>query len=328
MQLDELTARAEIADLLARYGFYADCGAYGAWIDLFCDDAYMDVPDYASGNAADTVRLSRDELRASIFDAPAVRAIRGRMQHHMDGPRTVVVDGDTAQADSYSMLISLPDPAAGGPAAPSVSPSFNRWLLRREHGAWKIAGCVRRRVGQSMPLLHEIAERDYQSARRTSCTPRVQRVNHTAVSVSDLAASVSFYTGQLGLELVATQPAIESISGMATVVGYPADKLEGSWALLAAGTDRVELVSYRRPAGQPAGGLRPPADHGLAHLAFQVDDVDGMHARLTKAGVTTVSAPVTLGRHRAFYAYGPDGELLEILEEDPTMPPPATLHHG
>jgi catechol 2,3-dioxygenase-like lactoylglutathione lyase family enzyme len=115
---------------------------------------------------------------------------------------------------------------------------------------------------------------------------------------------------------------------MATVVGYDPDELNGEWALLAAGADRVELVSYHRPAGRAADGLRRPADHGLAHLAFQVDDVDGMHARLTRAGVSTVSAPVTLGRHRAFYAHGPDGELIEILEEDPTMAPPATLHRG
>jgi hypothetical protein len=48
MQLDELSAGAEIDDLPARYGFYADCGAIDAWLDL--------------------------------VDAPAVRALRGRMQ--------------------------------------------------------------------------------------------------------------------------------------------------------------------------------------------------------------------------------------------------------
>jgi catechol 2,3-dioxygenase-like lactoylglutathione lyase family enzyme len=334
VQLDELSARAEIADLLARYGFYADGGDFEAWLDLFCDDAYMDVPDYASGGEAGTVRLSRGELRASIFDAPAVQAMRGRMQHHMDGPRTVVVEGDEAQVDSYTTLVSLPDPARGGGPAASLSAAYNRWYLRREHGTWKIAGCVRRRLTQAGPLLAEIADRDYHRVQRASAQPgrparpRVQRVNHVAVSVSDMAASIAFYTEQLGLELVATQPAMQTIDGLATVVGYDAGELKGEWALLAAGADRVELVSYHHPAGRPVDGLRPPADQGLAHLAFQVGDVDGMHARLTKAGVTTISAPVTLGRHRAFYAYGPDGELLEILEEDASMPPPATLHRG
>jgi catechol 2,3-dioxygenase-like lactoylglutathione lyase family enzyme len=332
-ELAELHARAEIEDLLARYGFLADCGAVDAWLDLFCDDAYMDVPDYSGGGDAETVRLSgREELRAQIVEAPPVKAMRGRMQHHMCGPRTVAVHGDVAQVDSYAVVFIMAEPAGeGGPAAVTPSLSFNRWFLRRLDGTWKIAGCVRRRVEQSAPLLREIAERAPgvgRAAPGTSGRPGVRRVNHVAISVSDLAVSISFYTGQLGLEVVATQPAIESIDGMATVVGYPADELKGSWALLAAGVDRVELVAYHSPAGRAAGAPRQPADHGLAHVALQVDDVDGMYDRLVGAGVETVSAPVTLGRHRAFYAYGPDGELIEILEEDASMSPPAVLEVG
>ena len=159
MQLDELSARAEIADLLARYGFYADCGAIDAWLDLFCDDAYMDVPDYSSDADAPAIRLSgREELRVSIVDAPAVRALRGRMQHHMCGPRTVLIEGDVAQVDSYGTVISLPDPAGTGGSEVTTSLQFNRWFLRRIDGSWKIAGCVRRRVRQSAPLLRQIAE--------------------------------------------------------------------------------------------------------------------------------------------------------------------------
>jgi SnoaL-like domain len=160
LQLDELSARAEIDDLLARYGFFADCGAIDAWLDLFCDDAYMDVPDYSAAGDAETVRLSgRDELRANIVDAPAVRALRGRMQHHMCGPRTVIIEGDVAQVDSYGTVVSLSDAAGAGGSAVTPSLNFNRWFLRRVDGSWKIAGCVRRRVGQSAPLLREIAGR-------------------------------------------------------------------------------------------------------------------------------------------------------------------------
>src|ERR1700722_10042409 len=37
----------------------------------------------------------------------------------------------------------------------------------------------------------------------------VRGVNHVAVSVSDIAASIEFYRATFGLELLATQPAIE-----------------------------------------------------------------------------------------------------------------------
>lgn len=115
MRIEELRARAEIEELLARYGFYADCGAVDAWLDLFCDGAYMDVPDYSGAGGAQTVRLSgREQLRARIVEAPAVRAMRGRMQHHMCGPHTVLIDGDVAQVDSYAVIFAMADPSAAG----------------------------------------------------------------------------------------------------------------------------------------------------------------------------------------------------------------------
>jgi catechol 2,3-dioxygenase-like lactoylglutathione lyase family enzyme len=138
---------------------------------------------------------------------------------------------------------------------------------------------------------------------------------------------MSFYTEQLGFEVIATQPAIESVPAMAAVAGCPADELKGARALLAAGADRVELVAYRSPVGRSADAPRLPAGHGLARVALQVDDVDGMYGRLVGAGVKTLSSPVTLGRHRAFCAHGPDGELIEICEENPSQPP-AVLHQN
>jgi catechol 2,3-dioxygenase-like lactoylglutathione lyase family enzyme len=162
--------------------------------------------------------------------------------------------------------------------------------------------------------------------RSADITPRelVQGVNHVAVSVSDITTSIEFYQRFFGLELLATQPAIESIPGMARVAGYPAETLHGSWALLAAGPINLELVSYRSPTGISSGPRRP-ADRGLAHLAFRVTDVDEMHRRLVDSGVSTISAPTELGRDRAFYAHGPDGELIEVLERDDTVPPLAKV---
>jgi catechol 2,3-dioxygenase-like lactoylglutathione lyase family enzyme len=152
----------------------------------------------------------------------------------------------------------------------------------------------------------------------------VQGVNHVAVSVTDIDTSIGFYQRHFGLELLARQPAIESIPGMAHVAGYPADTLRGSWALLAAGPINLELVSYLSPQGT-SGGQRPPADRGLAHLAFRVNDVDEVYRRLVAAGVSTRSEPTDLGRDRAFYANGPDGELIEVLERDDAAPPQAEV---
>ncbi|WP_160148724.1 VOC family protein [Amycolatopsis alkalitolerans] len=317
-ELAELCALRDIEDLLSRYGFYSDCGAVAAWLDLFCEDAFMDVPDYESGDPAATTRIAgRERLRTELVDNGTVRALRGRMQHHLCGPRTVEVSEGTAQVDSYAVVFRT----AGNDDPSGFSLQFNRWTLRQVEGTWKIVGCVRRPVDQSLPFLRDIADTAGSRGSATRTRSRVSGVNHVAISVSDLARSIAFYTERLGLTVVATQPAIESIGGMATVTGYDDEVLRGSWALLAAGPDRVELVSYRSPAGQVPTGVRRPADIGLAHVALQVDDVDAVRAELTSAGVVTVSEPVDLGRHRSFYAYGPDGELIELLEERSPVPP-------
>jgi catechol 2,3-dioxygenase-like lactoylglutathione lyase family enzyme len=342
-QVARLQDRADIQDLFARYGFYADHGAVEAWLDLFLPDAFMHVPDYSRPGSAATTRLTgRDALRTGIVDNPKVQALRGRSQHYMLGPATFELHGREAVVDSYGYVLIVPEPDAAG--GPTPSPTFNRWILRRTEDGWRIAGCVRRQVAQSALPLSEIASRANPQARvpdqRPATQPAaaydheaaervhgwaVQRINHVAVSVRDIDTSIAFYTELLGLEVVATQPRIQDIPGMCAVAGYPEDRMDGSWALLAGGPSRLELVSYRWPEGTRPDDLRAPADLGLAHLAFQVADVDAMHARLVAAGVPTRSAPITLGRHRAFYAYGPDGELLELLEEYSATPPSAPL---
>ena len=63
----------------------------------------------------------------------------------------------------------------------------------------------------------------------------------------------------------------------------------------------------------PANSLA--ADLGVRHVAFEVDDVDAMHARLTAAGYRFNSPPVDLGLHKTCYLHGPDDELIELLED-------------
>jgi hypothetical protein len=57
----------------------------------------------------------------------------------MCGPRTMIIEGDVAQVDSYGTVVSLADPvgAGGGDAQPE---NFNRWFLRRLDSSWKVAG--------------------------------------------------------------------------------------------------------------------------------------------------------------------------------------------
>lgn len=150
---------------------------------------------------------------------------------------------------------------------------------------------------------------------------------HHAFHVSDLDASVDFYAGLLGMELVHRQEQANAYTR--SLVGYPDAELRVAQLSLtgaARGTvssHTLELVEYVVPRQAPAPLER--ALPGTGHLAFAVDDIAGEHGRLQAAGVRFVSPPnaITAGVNTggwACYFLDPDGITLELVQP----PPPRT----
>lgn len=110
-------------------------------------------------------------------------------------------------------------------------------------------------------------------------TTELRKVHHTGINVTELERSVAFYT----------------LIGFAPVLEQPLRKPE--------------------PTVPEAA---PVSTTGRAHIAVAVDDVTAESQRLTAAGITFVSAPVTvpdgnLAGVTAVYARDPDGNSVEIL---------------
>lgn len=139
--------------------------------------------------------------------------------------------------------------------------------------------------------------------------------NHTGFVVKDLARMVSFYRDTLGLTVVRERESIAPESGdhtgipgahrMLVFVGKP----EGSHVL--------ELVHYIDPPS-PEGHLTNN-QLGSAHVAFNVQDLDGLHRRLSAAGVPFVTPPLReeVGPGRVVnicYGQDPEGNWLEFIE--------------
>lgn len=140
----------------------------------------------------------------------------------------------------------------------------------------------------------------------------VKRVNHTAISVSDMDRSIGFYRDLLGLEVLMEMD-VDRHPGLDAVVGM--NDARGRVTFLAAGDTMVELWCYSSPRGAPVAQNSLPADLGVRHVAFEVDDLASLHARVESAGYRFNSAPVDLGLHFTCYLHGPDGELIELLED-------------
>jgi lactoylglutathione lyase len=135
------------------------------------------------------------------------------------------------------------------------------------------------------------------------------RYLHTMLRVSDLEASLDFYCNMLGLVEVRR---MENEKGRYTLVflatPHDAERLKADAE--AVQTPLIELT-YNWDEKGYAGG------RNFGHLAYRVDDIYALCARLMAAGVT-INRPPRDG-HMAFIR-SPDGVSIELLQ-DGSLPP-------
>jgi catechol 2,3-dioxygenase-like lactoylglutathione lyase family enzyme len=142
--------------------------------------------------------------------------------------------------------------------------------------------------------------------------------HHHGFTVSDMDESVHFYCDLLGLELI--QDALrENIPSYDRILGYKDVKLRVVILKDTYESVLVELIHYLNPPSQK----RQMQNHfvGSSHLAFEVDDIDGIYRRLHDSGCRFISdGVVDVVRDgklvaRSVYALDPDGISLEMFEQ-------------
>ncbi|MEM9083856.1 MAG: SRPBCC family protein [Planctomycetota bacterium] len=156
-------------------------------------------------------------------------------------------------------------------------------------------------------------------AQNVFCSTDRPTLHHVSLFVSDLEASIKFYTAGLGLTL---RERFEDITGQRAGEEFP---FKVASVFLEAGEERyVEL----HPAGQ--GAMVPPG-FPLKHLALGVADVDSAYTRSLSAGASAIDIPIPdqhwdgtplnvlmSGEHsepmRMAFLQGPDGELIELYQ--------------
>ena len=124
--------------------------------------------------------------------------------------------------------------------------------------------------------------------------PRFQQ-QVTFLPVEDLARSVAFYAGVLGLEQVLDQ-------GDCRVFGVAADAFVGV---------------CERPGSGPSNGVM---------VTLVTDQVEVWHAHLMEHGVECDKAPAINEKYRLHHAFyrDPDGHIIEVQQFlDPQWPAPA-----
>lgn len=119
-------------------------------------------------------------------------------------------------------------------------------------------------------------------------------LHHVSLLIDDLARARAFYVDVLGLAEDQGRPDL----------GYP-----GAWLLLPAGL-QLHLLQLPNP---DAAAQRPEHGGRDRHVAFVVDDLQGLQARLDAAGVAYTRS--RSGR-AALFCRDPDGNALEWIQRE------------
>lgn len=144
----------------------------------------------------------------------------------------------------------------------------------------------------------------------------IKAIEHFSFTVSNLENSLHFFCDQLGLEagpiMEVDHPDVQQIVGMNDA------KLRISLVKLP-GNQTIELIEYTRPQGKPLD--LATCNTGVAHIAFEVNDINALYQNLSAQGIIFVSKPVWApanngkGQWGVCYLKGPDEITLEMIEK-------------
>ncbi len=136
------------------------------------------------------------------------------------------------------------------------------------------------------------------------------RVDHVGLTVRDMDAAIAFYRDVVGMEVALDR---EFGPELGRVIGAPGAAARIVHMRL--GDSVVELFDYHHPVGRERRPDFYPADLGLTHIGFRVDDFWATHNRLTERGVRFLGEAIEI-RPNVFvaYFYGVEGEICEMRE--------------
>ena len=140
------------------------------------------------------------------------------------------------------------------------------------------------------------------SSQSESCASSVIGIHHVGMSVTDLKASVEFYSQALGVRLQNTPDTIRAEDGS---LGFSAPS---NSAVLAFPNGYLKLSEYDRSDFSPPPVL-PVKGPGITHVCYQSPTSEDIYQRLINGGATTVSRgeqPVHLLGQGVYYAYARD----------------------
>ena len=142
---------------------------------------------------------------------------------------------------------------------------------------------------------------------------KISRIDHVGVIVNDLPAAKAFFL-DFGLE----------VQGEGEFKGKWLDHIIGLHGVKTAcvmlqtpdGQANLELVKFHTPTDKKGVQQLSANTLGIRHIAFAVDNIEAVVAKLKKKGVEIFSEIQCYGdSYKLCYARGPEGIILELAEQ-------------
>jgi catechol 2,3-dioxygenase-like lactoylglutathione lyase family enzyme len=142
---------------------------------------------------------------------------------------------------------------------------------------------------------------------------KIHRIEHVGIVVNDLPAAKAFFV-DFGFEVqwegvvegrwVDRVVGLNDVKADMVVVALPNDQLN------------LELSRFRTPSDEK--GVQPPLANtlGIRHIAFIVEDIESIVAKLKEKGMETFSEIQHYeNTYKLCYFRGPEGIILELAEQ-------------
>jgi methylmalonyl-CoA epimerase len=106
-----------------------------------------------------------------------------------------------------------------------------------------------------------------------------KKISHIGIAVSNMDEAIKLYSGILGLK----------VTGIETI-----QEQKVKSAMIPVGESRIELMESTDPEG-PVGKFIAKRGEGIHHISLEVDDIDKMLEKLSKAGVELIDKKARIG---------------------------------
>jgi catechol 2,3-dioxygenase-like lactoylglutathione lyase family enzyme len=142
---------------------------------------------------------------------------------------------------------------------------------------------------------------------------KIHRIDHVGVIVSDLPAAKAFFLdfglevqgeGELEGELLDQVTGLNDVKTAVVMLGTPD------------GQANIELIKFYTPSDEKDIQQSFANTLGIRHIAFAVEDIEAIVAKLKKKGTEIFSEIQTYeNEYKLCYVRGPEGIILELAEQ-------------